>query len=283
MEVPSTPPTRVGPGAVLRLEGRDALAVLHRISTAFLEDLPRGEARTTLFCDFRGRLLHRVVVGHAPDGAIWLVRADAPADALIAFVDRHVFREDVAIRDESAAFAVREMVESAGAPSPARFADGRPVRLPVSAGFSLALEPDLPGRPELEPETQRIRAARPRHGHEVTNAFTPFEVGLAHEVHLDKGCFTGQEALMRLITYRSIRRRLVRVSGPGAVPAGALVRAGDDPAGLLTSVAAEGDGWMALAVVKRQELDAERELRLEDGRAIESVDLLPESAPLGRA
>src|SRR5689334_24827944 len=48
----------------------------------------------------------------------------------------------------------------------------------------------------------RIRAARPRHGHEVTSSFTPFEVGLAHEVHLDKGCFTGQEALMRLITYQ---------------------------------------------------------------------------------
>src|SRR5690242_11674062 len=206
MERPSTTPAPVGRGAVLRLEGQDTLGVLHRISTAFLEDLPPGECRVTLFCDFRGRLLHRVVVGRAPGGAIWLARADAPADSLIAFVDRHVFREDVRVADETGAFAVREVAGPAAGAGPARFVEGRPEWLPVSAGFALALGPGA-ARSELEPEDERIRAARPRHGHEVTNSFTPFEVGLAHEVHLDKGCFTGQEALMRLITYRSIRRR----------------------------------------------------------------------------
>src|SRR5689334_25389431 len=78
MERPSTTPAPVGRGAVLRLEGRDTVGVVHRIWTAFLEDLPPGECRVTLFCDFRGRLLHRVVVGLAPGGAVWLARADAP-------------------------------------------------------------------------------------------------------------------------------------------------------------------------------------------------------------
>src|SRR5580765_8374234 len=92
---PQTPPR----GTLLRLAGRDALAVLHRISTQHLERLAAGETRATLFCDFRGRLLHRAVVTVTSDHAVWLLRPDAPGDELAAFLDRHVFREEVRIED----------------------------------------------------------------------------------------------------------------------------------------------------------------------------------------
>ena len=87
------------PVAALRLDGADALALLHRLSTAFLADLAPGEGRATLFCDFRGRLLHRAWVARDPGGAIWLLRPDAKAAELAAFIDRHVFREQVRIEE----------------------------------------------------------------------------------------------------------------------------------------------------------------------------------------
>src|SRR5881394_2906858 len=111
----------------LRLTGRDALSLLHRISTQALLDLPSGEERATLFCDFRGRLLHRAVVSVDEDGAIGL-RSETPAAELAAFVDRHIFRDDVAIEDRS---------------DPA------------------------PAEPSAAAERERIRAGAARRGHEI--------------------------------------------------------------------------------------------------------------------
>src|SRR5512134_2200493 len=85
----------------LRLTGADVLPLLHRVTSQALADLAPGEARATLFCDFRGRLLHRAVVAVAPDGAVWLFRSDAPGSELAAAVDRMVFRDDVRIEDRS--------------------------------------------------------------------------------------------------------------------------------------------------------------------------------------
>src|SRR5438477_804465 len=86
---------------VLRLEGRDALPLLHRISTQALLHLRPGHPRATLFCDFRGRLLHRAVVAVTSDGSVWLLRPDPPGAELAAVIDRHVFRDEVATPERS--------------------------------------------------------------------------------------------------------------------------------------------------------------------------------------
>uniref|UniRef100_A0A832I2K9 Aminomethyltransferase folate-binding domain-containing protein n=1 Tax=Eiseniibacteriota bacterium TaxID=2212470 RepID=A0A832I2K9_UNCEI len=207
--------------AALRIEGADALAVLHRISTARLDDLVPGAARWTLFCDFRGRLLHRAAVAVTED-AVWLLRPDAAAAELAAWVDRHVFRERVRLVDASAAWRVEEREESAPALAPGTLAaqDGVPRLVRPDDGPALALAPAATARAAEDPGAplRRVRAGRPRHGHEIAPEFTPYEVGLAHEVHLSKGCYTGQEALLRLMTYASVRRRLVRLGARGRRP-----------------------------------------------------------------
>jgi len=77
---------------VLRLEGRDTLPLLHRISTqALLELRPdtrgrRSSASFAVGCSIMGG----VVV--TSDGAVWLLRPDAAGAELAAFIDRHVFR-----------------------------------------------------------------------------------------------------------------------------------------------------------------------------------------------
>jgi len=241
------------PRTALRLSGRDALALLHRVSTNALLDLPPGAVRATLFCDFRGRLLHRAHVVHAPDGGVWLLRGDADGASLAAYVDRFVFREDVRIEDRGEAFDWT--------------VDG------VAWGGPLA-------------EHERIARGLPRHGAEIAEAFNPYEVNLAHEVHLAKGCYTGQEALQRLVTYDSVRRRLVRFAGDGPPPAApqdvlGATAAGAPAAGVLTSAAARPEGgWVALAALRH---DAAGPLALADGTPLGEPAEFPATAPLGRA
>ncbi len=259
----------------LRLTGRDALPVLHRISTQRLEGLAPGEARGTLFCDFRGRLLHRAVVAAAPDGAVWLLRDDAEAAPLAAFVDRHVFREEVAIEDRSVACALGRLRDPG--PIGATFDGDGPRRAATGDGTAL-----LRGAPPMDTAT-RIALGIAAHGAEIAEAFHPFEVGLGAEVHLDKGCFTGQEALQRLITYDSVRRALVRaeVTGGPAMP-GDAVLAGEARAGVVTSTAPAEAGHALLAVVKLDVLAIGAPLALPDGRAVRVAEHLAMPRPLGR-
>ncbi len=250
---------------LLRLEGRDALAVLQRISTQKLDDLAAGEARVTLFCDYRGRLLHLAFVGRTED-AVWLARDDAPGAPLAEHIARHVFREDVRITDLSETHPVTPDVMGGGdiEESARQFearpdqastgwitvTTGTPTRIVVESAGAL----DLTGRAAIpDAELRRIETAGPRHGHEVSEEFTPFEVGLHDEVHLSKGCFTGQEVLLRLVTYGGQRRRLARVAGNEPVPAvpADLLRDGTR-VGRLTSSIARGQTWIGLAVVLKE-------------------------------
>ena len=269
--------------SVLRLEGRDTLDLLHRISTQFLLGLSPGECRAAPFCDFRGRLLHRAIVAATRDGALWLLRGDAPGEELALFVGRSVFREDIRVADLGAQWSV---LVAPGADALAAGAveerDGVPVRARIAPDWAIALVPpgaDLPP----EDEAARIRAGRPRHGYEIHPDFTPFEVGLAHEVHLAKGCYPGQEALMRLVTYRSVRRRLVRLSGGGPAPAAASdVRADGAVAGRLTSVAeGEAGGWIALAVLRHEAASPGVRLGIEGAGALREPEAFDLTQPLG--
>ena len=269
----------------LRLVGADALALLHRISTNAVGELAPGQVRATLFCDFRGRLLHRAVVGVTADRAVWLVRDDAPGAPLAEFLDRHVFRDDVRIDDRSASLQVR-LADDAAEPALGTLVerDGIPVALHVGDGEILIVGGNA-GSIANDPasERRRILAGRPAHGHEIVETFTPFEVGLAHEVHLDKGCFTGQETLMRLITYRSVRRRLARVDGPGAAPSVPTdLHADGQPAGVLTSAVSDGNRWIGLAVLRSEVCDAPVPLALPGDATTAPPEPLPPTRPQGR-
>jgi len=275
------PPPAPRASSVLRLEGRDALDLLHRISTRSLSDLAPGECRAAPFCDFRGRLLHRAVVAATRDGALWLLRDDAPGEELAAFVERSVFREDVRIADLGArwsAFTPPDDAPAAGVEEQ----DGAPARARVSPHWTIALAPAGAALPPVN-EAARIRGGRPRHGHEIHTDFTPFEVGLAHEVHLAKGCYTGQEALMRLVTYRSVRRRLVRLGGDGAAPVAPCdVRADGAVAGRLTSVSEEtAGGWIGLAVLRHEAASSGTRLEIEGTGAVREPEPFDLTHPLG--
>ncbi len=285
-----SPSTRVVPpaSALLRYEGADVLAVLHRIGTQALADLTAGAVRMTLFCDFRGRLLHRAAVAVTSDGAVWLARDDGPAEELGAHVDAHVFREDVKRTEVPAGLGVvPSSASSRTSPGTIEEREGVPVRLQIAPDFALRLETVAPGRtPSAERfarfEFERIRAGRPRHAQEIREDFNPYEVGLANEVHLDKGCYTGQEALQRLITYQSVRRRLVRLIGSGDTPEVLLpIRRDPSTVGVLTSVVRDGDDWIGLGVLRHEALEDAERLELEGDTTIDLVEPFSELRPLG--
>ena len=121
-----------------------------------------------------------------------------------------------------------------------------------------ALEREV-GRPIgiLALEALRVEAHRPRFGLETDHRTIPHELGwLETAVHLNKGCYRGQETVARVHNLGRPPRRLVflHLDGSGHVlpEPGAAVVLGDREVGRLTTVARHfEDGPVALAVVKR--------------------------------
>jgi folate-binding protein YgfZ len=121
-------------------------------------------------------------------------------------------------------------------------------------------------------EALRIAAWRPRFAHEVDARSIPHELDwLRSAVHLDKGCYRGQETVAKVHNLGRPPRRLVQLDLDGSesvLPApGAPVLAGDAEVGTVTSSARHHeDGPIALAVVKRSvPQDAVLAVRTADG------------------
>jgi folate-binding protein YgfZ len=105
--------------------------------------------------------------------------------------------------------------------------------------------------PELA-EGLRIHAGEPRFGVEITPEVFPMEVGLDHVIDYGKGCYLGQEPIVRIRDRGHLNRRLVGLR----LPADAVVAAGDGietderpKTGRVTSAARLGEGPVALAMV----------------------------------
>ena len=88
-------------------------------------------------------------------------------------------------------------------------------------------------------EILRIEAGICGYGAELTEAHNPWEAGLDAAIHMDKGCYIGQEVIARLDTYDKVKQHIVGILlGDDAPPsAGDGVFAGDRQVGQVTSAA----------------------------------------------
>ena len=172
------------------------------------------------------------------------------AASLVEFLDkmRFMLRVEVSLADDLAV----------------RWHPGEVDGLATRTGFgSFALVPkgsgydgELAGIEALE--ALRVRARRPRLGFDTDHRTLPHEVGwLTTAVHLNKGCYRGQETVARVHNLGRPPRRLMLLQlggGDSDLPSvGDPVMLSDREVGRLgTAVRHHEHGPIALALVKRQ-------------------------------
>lgn len=106
-------------------------------------------------------------------------------------------------------------------------------------------------------EAHRIRAGVARLNFETDHKTIPHEIGLiGPAVHLNKGCYRGQETIARVVNLGKPPRRLVHLELDGSTnelpKIGDEVKSGDQVIGRITSVVQDYEsGPVALAVIKR--------------------------------
>ena len=223
---------------VLRLTGPDRLTWLHSLTTQHLTDLSAGEWTQSLVLSPNGHVEHHF---HGiDDGEALTIHTEPDAgESLLEFLQRMVFMMRVEITDVSDELAVA----------------WRP------KGYDLVPREQLTAYAEAAGpacglwafEALRIARGEPRFGMDTDQRTIPNEAGwIPSAVHLDKGCYRGQETVARVHTLGRPPRRLTLLHLDGSdltMPDG---KGGEKTVGFVGSSARHHElGPIALALVKR--------------------------------
>ena len=253
--------------AFLRATGKDALDYLHRMSTQDLARLAPGQSAYAAFLEAKGHLLgegHVLVEG---DG-ILLELAPAAAAETRALLERLVIMDDVAFEDWSDRLRALPLLGPEGparlgarAPRARRVASDRrgapSLELWLPPAEAEALRGALAGEgwPALEPadlEVLRIEAALPRFGADMDASRLPMEAGLTRAaISFRKGCYIGQEVVLRATARGHLQRGLVQLALPAEAGAGTPLRSGGQEVGVVTSAAETPSGRLGLGYLRR--------------------------------
>jgi folate-binding protein YgfZ len=269
--------------AVLTVTGPDRLTWIDSLTSQSVARLAPGESAETLLLDPTGRLEYAVRL--LDDGvSTWLLLEADEGERFRVWLERMRFMLRVEIADRSADYAT---IGTLGTPAlEAASPNGVPLvwHDPWSAvttgghqyatvaehpagewNYSeiiidrtqLSLAARLPAAGTLALEALRVAAWRPRRATEVDERTIPHELDwLRSAVHLNKGCYRGQETVAKVHNLGHPPRRLVMLhldGSEGVLPEhGDTVFSGDKEVGLITSAALHYEyGPIALAVIKR--------------------------------
>jgi folate-binding protein YgfZ len=236
---------------VIRVAGPERLSWLHSVTSQHLTDLAPGVTTEALVLSPNGHVEHHLTL--VDDGQQALAHVEpGTADALLEYLTRMRFWADVDITDATADWAVMWRPGPTGA-------DGHDHDTFVPRS-ELAAWTDAAGPPAgtWAFEALRVAARRARLGFETDHRTIPHEVGwIGAAVHLDKGCYRGQETVARVQNLGRPPRRLVLLhldGSAGDLPASHdVVRWQERTVGFVgTAVQHYELGPVALAVVKRQ-------------------------------
>jgi tRNA-modifying protein YgfZ len=227
---------------VVRISGPDRLTWLHALTTQHLEQLPPGEPTDVLLLSPQGRIEH--AFSGVDDGEAFVAHTEPGASsALIEFLERMRFMSRVEIEPVTDLV----VIGSAG------------LTWSLHSRESMSPMPGGLGAPVgiWAWEALRIAAGVCRVGVDTDERTIPNEAGLlGRAVHLEKGCYRGQETVARVHTLGRPPRRLVLLHLDGSVdhlPAhGSDLTLDGARVGFVGSSARHHElGPVALAMVKR--------------------------------
>jgi folate-binding protein YgfZ len=276
---------------IVQVTGPDRLVWLNSLITQLVLDLVPGVTKESLILDPHGHIEHVFLI-HDDGECSWLLTAPGRAAALLAWLESMKFRMQVALAHEPGRWFIAASASSElpGLETPrVRLVDPWPAVQEGSVGYApephpgadfamsysvypQATAPRLQGVSKagtLALEGLEIAAGRPS-VHEVDDKALPHECDwLRTAVHLNKGCYRGQETVAKVHNLGHPPRRLVLLHLDGSeslIPiTGDRVMAGERDIGSITRAAWHYElGPIALALVKRS-IDSSSELEVISG------------------
>ncbi|MGD0705224.1 MAG: folate-binding protein [Trebonia sp.] len=222
---------------VIKITGPDRLSWLHSLTSQHLERLAPGVTQQALILSPQGHLEHHLTL--TDDGtATWIHVEPHTAQALVDYLNSMRFMLRVEVEDLSGQLVVQSILRAGEEKSsegthaafslPATLAEDLGAAAVMHGPFTvdLIVEPGAAGKlAAAYPvaglwafEAARIAAHIARPGLDSDHKTLPHEIGLIDDaVHLNKGCYRGQETVARIHNVGHPPRRLVFLHLDGSV------------------------------------------------------------------
>jgi hypothetical protein len=304
-----------GPCAVLRATGADRISFLHRVTSGSVLPTQVGQSCRSLFLDSKAHILGDLRISVRKDD-VRLTALGGDGPALAAGLGRFAIMDDFTVVPETdlqpvvlygpgAAQILRSVgviwtqdLTADGAHTEAESPLGPLWLLShhalgtaglwafANAAAATALDAALHAVPILEREVTeavRILAGEPRAGAEISADVFPMEVGLAGALDTKKGCYIGQETIVRVRDRGLVRKRLaaLRMRGDTMPSPGATITFADKDAGHVTSAGRlPGENPVTLALLSSN-APIGAEVQIRHGEQTLSAEVIFERPPWG--
>jgi tRNA-modifying protein YgfZ len=238
--------------SVIAVSGEDRLKWLHDLTTQFLTDLEAGIWKPAMILDPQGHVEYQFNL--VDDGTTTFLVLDASyAEALVTYLAKMKFMLKVDVRDATSEFAVLR------APGAATDIGGPFALVPRGevAQMAQAFNAVATQVGTWALDAERVAAGRPRIGFETDHKTIPNEIGVLNgAVHMNKGCYRGQETVAKIFNLGNPPRRLTMLhldgSDVGFPATGTKIENDGVVVGFIGTVARHHElGTIALAIVKR--------------------------------
>lgn len=289
---------------LLEVQGRDAVAYLHRMLTQDVQGLPPGRGAPACSLTAQGRIRAHLLLWHLPAGEagprLWLDVAQGASPEALPALERYVIADDVTFVDVGTGHEHLLLVtpgpqaacEGAGlGVSPAQGevvarvlpcgARAWVLALPFGARTALHVLVEAGGGTRLrgvlaqvlaswqprDLERARVEEGVPWAGAELDERILPNEARLEDALCHAKGCYPGQEPVVMARDRGHPATLLVRLAleDAAAARAGLALQQGSRTVGRLTTVVVEGPSGRALGFVRHALARAGTVLEVEGG------------------
>jgi folate-binding protein YgfZ len=221
---------------ILALRGRESVEFIDRISTNALRDLTVGHVRPTILLNEKGRFVDCIDVLHLGE-EILLVGSGVHRTELKRWVEHYIIMEDISVSDKTDEYSSSCLIGGqAGSgiridPASSGTIQGHGTSVHYPSGywpgtvtFLGRKNRDGTDSPEQSPawyptqrvaesmlEIFRIEAGIPFFGTEITGEYNPLEAGMRDFISFTKGCYTGQEVIARIDSYKKLQKQLIGI------------------------------------------------------------------------
>jgi folate-binding protein YgfZ len=238
--------------SVIEVSGDDRIKWLHDLTTQHLLNLPAGDWLPAMVLDHNGHVEYQFNL--VDDGtATFIVIDPSYCEGLLSYLLKMRFMLKVDARNVTSEFSV---LRAPGVPTIIGGPYALVPRTELDAMKSLFNEnAKQVGTWALDAE--RVASGRPRHGIDTDFKAIPNELGVLNkDVHMNKGCYRGQETVAKIFNLGAPPRRLVMLHLDGSAVVfpepGTPVELDGNQVGFLGTVARHHElGPIALALVKR--------------------------------
>jgi len=296
--------------ARIEVTGKDRESFLQNMLSASVDTIPKGHGVEATFLTVKGKLVASLTVFKDDDRLILETEATR-RDPLIAALSRYIISEDVTL-EASGSFEASLGVDGPGASALlAKLLDEDVSRIAslgrletcdsgsfrvIATGDEAQPSFDIQGGFDevaalIDPasrhgavissdalaETRRIEAGRARFGVDYDDSHIPLEASLDEAIHFDKGCYIGQEYVVRLAHRGQLQKKLVGllVEGNEPPPPGAIVTMEGREVGAITSArfSPGRDAVVAFGFLRREAFAPETSVSvtLDDGTSRRAV------------